>query len=212
MNTRLQVEHPITEMVTGIDLVHAMVSIAAGRGIGIRQDEIAQRGWAFEYRIYAEDPGRDFAPSIGKIESMTIPLGPGVRLDTGIYEGCTVPIHYDPMLAKLIVWAPDRERAMARSRRVLSEFVLHGPITNTAFHLWALDQPEFQDGSYTTHFVADRFDSGSWLPELTPEQTQALAAAGVLFEADRRTVVEPGAASTVPNWRLHALRSMTGNS
>jgi acetyl-CoA carboxylase biotin carboxylase subunit len=215
MNTRLQVEHPVTEVVTGTDLVRAMVLIAQGDGICYRQEDLAQKGWALEFRIYAEDPGRNFAPSIGRIEAMTAPHGPGVRLDTGIYEGFDVPIHYDPMLAKLIVWAEDRPRAIARSVRVLKEFVLHGPGHNVGFHLWALRQPAFLDGTYTTHFVEDEFDPENWLPALDAGQAEALVAATALFEALRRSDV-PGAgdqASGIPahNWRLNALRTMTGN-
>ena len=214
MNTRLQVEHPVTEMVTGLDLLHAMVRIAQGEGITHRQEDIRQRGWALEFRLYAEDPGRNFAPSIGRIESMTIPQGPGVRLDTGVYEGFDVPIHYDPMLAKLIVWGEDRAQALARSRRVLREFTLHGPVHNLPFHLWALDQPSFIDGSYTTHFVEDEFDPDNWLPELDPGQAEALVAAAALFESMRRSGREAGPESrdcAARNWRLNALRSMTGN-
>jgi acetyl-CoA carboxylase biotin carboxylase subunit len=214
MNTRLQVEHPVTEMVTGIDLVHAMVRIAQGEGIGFAQKDIIQRGWAIEYRIYAEDPGRNFAPSIGRIEAMNIPQGPGVRLDTGVYEGFDIPIHYDPMLAKLIVWGEDREQAIARSKRVLGEFTLHGPGHNVPFHVWTLNQPAFLDGSYTTHFVEDEFDPDNWLPDLDPGQAEALVAATALFEALRRSESKAGDESrkcAAVNWRLNALRSMTGN-
>ncbi len=214
MNTRLQVEHPVTEMVTGTDLVHAMVKVALGEGLCYRQEDLVQRGWAFEFRLYAEDPGRNFAPSIGRIEAMTIPQGPGVRLDTGVYEGFDIPIHYDPMLAKLIVWGEDREQAIARSRRVLREFTLHGPGHNLAFHLWALEQPAFLDGSYTTHFVENEFDPADWLPELDEGQAEALVAATALFEALRRSSGKPADKDQdcgPRNWRLNALRTMTRN-
>lgn len=215
MNTRLQVEHPVTEMTTGTDLVKAMVLIAQGDGICYSQEELTQNGWSLEFRLYAENPSKNFAPSIGKIESMTVPLGPGVRLDTGIYEGFDVPIHYDPMLAKLIIWGEDREQAIARAKRALREFTLHGPIHNLPFHLWVLNQPAFVDGSYTTDFVGQEFDPNNWLPELNADQTEALVAAASLFEAlrrgsskDGRTLDCPDAA---PNWRLNARRKMTGN-
>ena len=214
MNTRLQVEHPVTEMVTGTDLVHAMVKIALGEGICYRQEDLQQKGWALEFRIYAEDPGKNFSPSIGRIESLTIPQGPGVRLDTGVYEGFDVPIHYDPMLAKLIVWGESREQAIARSKRVLREFTLHGPGHNLPFHLWALDQPAFVDGTYTTHFVENEFDPADYLPELDDGQAEALVAATALFEVLRRSGGEPavdGRDCQPKNWRLNALRSMTGN-
>ncbi len=214
MNTRLQVEHPVTEMVSGTDLVRAMVMIAQGDGICYRQEDLTVRGWALEFRLYAEDPSRNFAPSIGRIEALTPPQGPGVRLDTGIYEGFDVPIHYDPMLAKLIVWGEDREQAIARSKRALREFTLHGPVHNLPFHLWALEQPAFVDGSYTTSFVETDFDAENYLPELDTDTTDALIAAAALFESMRRT--DPGndsAASNGPssNWRFNARRTMTGN-
>ncbi len=215
MNTRLQVEHPVTEMVTGTDLVRAMVLIARGDGLCYRQEDLVQRGWSMEFRLYAEDPGRGFAPSIGRIEALIAPLGPGVRLDTGVYEGFDVPIHYDPMLAKLVVWAEDRDQCLARSKRVLEEFVLHGPVHNLPFHLWALRQPAFIDGSYTTHFVENDFDPENWLPPLDPEQREALAAAAALYESARRLDQRGGNAAErrgpATNWRLDALRRMTGN-
>jgi acetyl-CoA carboxylase biotin carboxylase subunit len=213
MNTRLQVEHPVTEMVTGTDLVAAMVKIAQGEGLCYRQEDIEQRGWSFEFRLYAEDPSRNFAPSIGRIEALTPPHGPGVRLDTGVYEGFDVPIHYDPMLAKLIVWGEDRAHAIARGRRALREFTLHGPTHNLAFHLWVLDQPAFIDGSYTTSFIEQAFDPQDWLPQPDAQTTEALIAAASLFEAMRRS--QPGgaglAAPARSNWRLNARRTMTGN-
>ena len=214
MNTRLQVEHPITEMVTGTDLVRAQLAIAAGTGIPYRQEELAQRGWAIEFRVYAEDPGRNFAPSIGRITALTPPSGPGVRLDSGIYEGFAVPIHYDPLLAKLIVWGEDREQAIARSLRVLGEFTLHGPVHNIPFHLWALEQPTFRDGSYTTSFVEEVFDAANYLRELAGVDRDAVLAAAALFEESRRQegalppamkCKEGGA----PPWRLAARRAMT---
>ncbi len=216
MNTRLQVEHPVTEMVAGVDLVRAMVSIAQGDGIPFEQEQLSQRGWAIEYRLYAEDPSKNFAPSIGKIESMITPNGPGVRLDTGIYEGFDVPIHYDPMLAKLIVWAEDREKAIARSKRVLSEFTLHGPVHNIPFHLWTLEQPEFIDGSYTTDFIGDRFDGTDYLSPLSEADTAAILATAALFEAGRReemgTAGAPRSVSEQKSaWHLSAMRGMTGN-
>ncbi|MBK8165829.1 MAG: acetyl-CoA carboxylase biotin carboxylase subunit [bacterium] len=212
MNTRLQVEHPVTELVTGIDLVHAQVRIARGEGIGLRQQEVGQRGWALEFRVCAEDPARNFAPSIGRIDALTVPLGPGVRLDTGVYEGFEVPIHYDPLLAKLIVWGEDRPRAIARARRVLGEFVLHGPTHNLPFHQWALAQPAFADGSYTTHFLEEAFRADDWLPDLADGDRQALVAAAVLHESGRRVTPagQGPAAACGDNWRRAARRAMTG--
>ncbi len=213
MNTRLQVEHPVTEMVTSTDLVRAMVKIAQGEGICYTQEQLKQQGWSMEFRLYAEDAGKNFAPSIGKILSLQVPLGPGVRLDTGIYEGYDVPIHYDPMLAKLVVWAENRELCIARAKRVLEEMVLHGPVHNLPFHRWALDQEAFVDGSYTTNFVNEVFDGANYLPHLDEEQTHALIAAASLFEAMRRKE-KPGCSDRETNadgWKLSSRRSMTNN-
>ncbi len=216
MNTRLQVEHPVTELVVGVDLVRAMIEIARGQGICYRQDALSQRGWALEFRLYAEDAGRNFAPSIGRITTLALAGGPGVRVDTGIYEGFDVPIHYDPMLAKIIVWAETRPLALARARRVLSTSVLHGVTHNLPFHLWALGQPDFQDGSYTTHFVADHFDAEHWLPDLNADDRIALLQSATLCDVERRGSVgqahDPGQCSVRTNWHLNALRVMTRNT
>ena len=216
MNTRLQVEHPITEMVTGTDLVRAQLHIAAEGTLPYAQEDLVQRGWAIEFRVYAEDPGRNFAPSIGRVTTYNPPSGPGVRLDTGIYQGFDVPIHYDPLLAKLVVWGEDRPQAIARGRRALRTFILHGPGHNLPFHVWALGQPEFLDGSYTTDFVGERFDPDAYRAPLSEEQTEALIAAAALYEESRRTAplarnAPDGGAPTTNNWRLDALRRMTGN-
>lgn len=213
MNTRLQVEHPVTEMVTGTDLVRAMVKIAQGEGICYTQEQLKQHGWAMEFRLYAEDAGNNFAPSIGKIHALTVPQGPGVRLDTGIYEGYDVPIHYDPMLAKLIVWAEDRQLCIARSKRVLDEMVLHGPTHNLPFHRWTLDQEAYVDGTYTTNFVGEVFDGKNYLPELDEGQTKALIAAAALFESMRRTESPDCSRNedNVSGWQLSARRTMTNN-
>ena len=216
MNTRLQVEHPITELVTATDLVRAQIAIAAGNGIPYRQKDLAQRGWALEFRIYAEDPARNFAPSIGRITAMIPPAGPGVRLDSGIYEGFDVPIHYDPLLAKLIVWGEDRGRAIARAKRALGEFTLHGPVHNIPFHLWTLTQPSFLDGSYTTALVEQAFDPATYQTVLTDEEHQALLMAAALFEESRRRLGPDRAAAAAPDRpqsttrRLAALRNKTG--
>jgi acetyl-CoA carboxylase biotin carboxylase subunit len=215
MNTRLQVEHPITEMVVGVDLLAAQVAIACGEGLPWRQEDLSQRGWALEFRIYAEDPGQGFAPSIGQITAMVPPAGPGVRLDSGVYEGFAVPIHYDPLLAKLVVWAEDRPRALARARRALQDFTLHGPVHNIPFHLWALAQPAFRDGTYTTGFVEEAFRPADYLPALSTDAQEAVLAAAALYEEDRRRGAIPdrdptGAGEAIPAWRLAARRAMTG--
>lgn len=152
MNTRLQVEHPVTEAVTGIDLVQEQIFVAAGKPLSFNQDEIKQKGHAIEARIYAEDP-ETFMPSPGYIRLCRLPAGPFVRVDTYVYPGFNVPIHYDSMVAKVIVWGNTRQAAIIRLQRVLKEFALTGIKSNIVLHKTIIDHPKFLDGSYTTQFV-----------------------------------------------------------
>ncbi|MGO9839426.1 MAG: acetyl/propionyl/methylcrotonyl-CoA carboxylase subunit alpha [Polyangiaceae bacterium] len=156
MNTRLQVEHPVTELVTGLDLVREMVRVAQGEPLGFVQDDLTTRGAAIECRVYAEDPATGFLPSPGVIERLSVPAGPGVRDDGGAYQGCTISSFYDPLISKLSVWAPTRERAVARMRRALTEYVVTGIRTNLAFHERLFAHPEFAAGRYDTGFI-DRY-------------------------------------------------------
>jgi len=153
MNTRLQVEHPITEMITGLDLVRWQVRIAAGEALPFDQSGVSRRGAAIECRIYAEDPDNKFMPSPGKITYLHNPQGPGVRQDSGVYSGATVSVHYDPMISKLVVWAEDRDQAISRMKRALSEMVVAGITTNIEFHQEVLSHPGFIEGGYDTEFV-----------------------------------------------------------
>ena len=151
MNTRLQVEHPVTEAVTGIDLVHEQIFVALGRPLSFRQEDVSQRGWAIEARICAEDP-TTFVPSPGLIRRCRHPQGPFIRIDSYAYPGYEVPIHYDPMISKLIAWGKTREDAIRRLDRALTEFTLTGIKTNITLHKSILANPKFVDGSYTTQF------------------------------------------------------------
>lgn len=153
MNTRLQVEHPITELITGLDLVREQVRIAAGEKLGYTQADVQRRGHAIECRVYAEDPSSGFLPSPGRIEILRTPAGPGVRDDSGVYEGVEVTPLYDPLLSKLCVWASTREAAIERMRRALAEYVVVGPVTNLAFHQALMHDPEFLAGNYDTGFI-----------------------------------------------------------
>jgi acetyl-CoA carboxylase biotin carboxylase subunit len=153
MNTRIQVEHAITEAVTGIDLVVAMIRIAAGEPLAFAQSDVEFRGHAIEARIYAENPDRNFIPSPGLITTYRPPSGPGVRIDAGVDEGTKVTVHYDPMIAKLIAWGADRKEAIARLDGALAEFDIQGIKTSIPFHREALLHPDFVSGSYTTEFV-----------------------------------------------------------
>jgi acetyl-CoA carboxylase, biotin carboxylase subunit len=163
MNTRLQVEHPVTEMVTGRDLVREQIRVAAGERLSFSQDEIVMRGAAIECRIYAENPANGFLPSPGRITKLTTPAGPGVRYDSGSYEGWEVPIYYDPLLAKLCVWAENREAAINRLARVLDEYTVEGISTTVPFFREIVRDAEFRRGDFDTGFI-DRFLS----KELSP--------------------------------------------
>jgi acetyl-CoA carboxylase biotin carboxylase subunit len=160
MNTRIQVEHPITEAVTGVDLVRAQLEIAAGRPLGFRQEDVVQRGWAIECRIYAEDPENNFLPAPGRIDVLRVPSGIGIRDDSGVYEGFEVSTHYDPILSKLVAWGRNRDEAIGRMLRALREYVIVGPVSNVAFHRWALEHPAFRAGDIDTGFIARHFQKG----------------------------------------------------
>ena len=153
MNTRLQVEHPVTELVTGLDLVHLQLRIASGEKLPFKQEDVQLRGHALECRIYAEDPDNNFFPSPGKITRLRRPSGPGVREDSGVYEGWTVPLDYDPMLSKLIVYAPDRNAAIARMQRALDEYFVGGIKTNLGLFRRILGHPDFIAAKIDTGFL-----------------------------------------------------------
>ncbi|MBS1856369.1 MAG: acetyl-CoA carboxylase biotin carboxylase subunit [Acidobacteria bacterium] len=174
MNTRLQVEHPITELVTGLDLVRLQVEIAAGRRLEIAQEQVSWRGSAIECRIYAEDPYNHFLPYPGRITRLTRPHGPGVRLDGCVYDGWTVPMEYDPLLAKLAVWADTRDAAIARMIRALREYDVGGIRTNIAFFRQILEDPEFRAGHLHTGFIDEFFARTP--PPAPPDGLAAVAA------------------------------------
>ncbi len=173
VNTRLQVEHPITEMTTGIDLVRQQLEIAAGTPLSFSQADLTRKGHAIECRIYAEDPAADFMPAPGKIAFFKIPEGPGIRFDHAIRAGMDVPVEYDPILGKLIVWAEDRPAACARIIRALKETVILGVKTPIEFLLDILSSQEFQSGDTHTHFINEQFPS--WRPDRTADEVAALA-------------------------------------
>jgi len=157
MNTRLQVEHPVTEMVTGVDIVAEQIRVARGRQLSYTQEQIQTNGHAIECRINAEDPFNGFMPSTGRITHSLIPTGPGVRVDTGVYPGFEITPYYDPMIAKLIVWGETRAQAILRMRRALEEYRIVGVRTNIPFHQTLMDSHRFMGGQFDTRFVEERF-------------------------------------------------------
>jgi acetyl-CoA carboxylase biotin carboxylase subunit len=155
MNTRIQVEHPVTEMVTGVDLIKEQLRIAGGQRLTLTQDDVRLAGHAIECRINAEDPGRGFAPCPGTVTAFRAPGGPGVRMDTHIEAGYRIPPFYDSMVGKLICWGTDRDEAIARALRALDELVVEGVTTTAGFHRVLLDSDGFRSGRFNTGYVAE---------------------------------------------------------
>jgi acetyl-CoA carboxylase biotin carboxylase subunit len=156
LNSRIQVEHPVTEMVTGTDLVRQQILVAAGEKLEFTQDDVVHNGWSLECRINAEDPDDNFSPSPGEITRLVLPSGPGVRLDTHIYEGYEVPPFYDSLIGKLVVWGPDRGTAIQRMQKALSEFEVEGIKVTVPFHRAVFQDEEFISGMIDTRFL-ERF-------------------------------------------------------
>jgi acetyl-CoA carboxylase biotin carboxylase subunit len=177
MNTRLQVEHPVTEVVTGIDIVAEQIRIARGRQLSYKQEDIILRGHGIECRINAEDPYNGFLPSTGRITHSLLPTGPGVRVDTGIYPGFEITSFYDPMIAKLIVWGETRGQAILRMRRALEEYRIVGVRTNIPFHQTMMNSHRFMGGQYDTRFVEERFS----MPDPEDERDKHLPDIAAVF-------------------------------
>ncbi len=185
MNTRLQVEHPVTEFVTGIDIVKEQIRIARGRTLRYKQEDVSFNGWAIECRINAEDPHNNFMPSTGQITQSLLPTGPGVRVDTGVYPGFEISPYYDSMISKLVVWGETRGQAILRMRRALDEYKIIGVKTNIPFHQTLLNQHRFIAGQFDTRFVEERFsmqEAGGQNPEIA-----AIAAALAAHRQTRRS-------------------------
>ena len=202
MNTRLQVEHPVTEMITGVDLVKQMIRIAAGEKLPFEQKDLRPSGSAIECRIYAEDPDNGFMPSPGQVEFIRSPGGPGIREDSGIYEGYTVPVHYDALIAKLIVWGKDRSEALLRMRRALDEYSIQGIQTTIPFHRKVIRHEDFIRGDYDTSFV-EKMNSFN----IAAEGLEEIAIIGAAIAASDRKR-EPGAAEKryVSSWKTEGRR------
>jgi len=200
MNTRLQVEHPVTELVTGLDLVKLQIEIAAGGRLPFSQEQVFLRGWAIECRIYAEDPYNNFLPYPGKLTRLTRPQGPGVRIDGCVYDGWTVPMEYDPLLAKMAVWAADREDATARSIRALGEYDVGGIRTNIGFFRQILEDPEFRAGNLHTGFI-DEFFARNAAPQPPPGMSDVAALVAALHTMSRSASPEARPAASSSAWR-----------
>ncbi len=183
MNTRLQVEHPVTELITGLDLVELMIRVAAGEKLPFEQKDVALKGWAVEARLYAEDPFRNFLPSTGRLVKYREPApGPDVRVDSGVYEGGEISMFYDPMIAKLCTYGKDRLAAIDRMRRALDEFYVRGVSHNVPFLAALMAHPRFRAGKLTTNFIAEEFKGGFTVAHLPPKDPAVLAGLAAIAE------------------------------
>jgi acetyl-CoA carboxylase biotin carboxylase subunit len=198
MNTRLQVEHPVTEAVTGVDLVRAQIEVAKGQPLPWRQEELRQRGHAIEVRVYAEDPDDQFLPQTGTISLYREPSGPGVRVDSGVAEGSAVTVHYDPLLAKVIAFGADRETAIDRLAVALSDFVILGVATNAGYLRRILTHPRFRDGEVSTHFLENH---AAELRREGEEEAAEIAAALAQAGRERPAQTAIGVAAAPSVWR-----------
>ena len=186
MNTRLQVEHPVTELITGLDLVELMIKVAAGEKLPFQQKDVKLDGWAVEARVYAEDPFRNFLPSTGRLVKYREPTpGPDVRVDTGVYEGGEISMFYDPMIAKLCTHGKTRNEAIDRMRRALDEFYVRGVSHNVPFLAALMAHPRFRAGKLTTNFIAEEFQGGFTVAHLPPKDPAVLAAVAAVIERIR---------------------------
>jgi acetyl-CoA carboxylase, biotin carboxylase subunit len=202
MNTRLQVEHPVTEMITGMDLVRLQIEVAGCQRLPLLQEQVTWHGAAVECRIYAEDPDNEFFPSPGKITRLTRPGGPGVRVDGAVYAGWTVPVEYDPLLAKLAVWAPTRAQAIQRAVRALREYDVGGIKTNIRFFRQILDDPGFRAGNIHTGFI-DEFLARRPAPQAAPELERVAALAAALEFTGTRSRNGSALDGAASNWKTH---------
>jgi len=200
MNTRLQVEHPVTELVTGLDLVELMIRVAAGEPLPFRQEDIRLEGWAIEARVYAEDPSRGFLPSVGRLVRYREPVGKEIRIDSGVVEGGEVSIHYDPMIAKLCARGHDRRAAIAAAREALDAFLIRGPVHNLGFLSALLAHPRFQEGRLSTAFIAEEFGERFRGVDLPLARLEEIAAVVVRMRLDKARR-EARASGKMPGWR-----------
>jgi acetyl-CoA carboxylase, biotin carboxylase subunit len=209
MNTRLQVEHPVTELVTGLDLVHLQIRIAAGEKLPFAQVEVQLRGHAIECRLYAEDPDNNFFPSPGQVTTLSEPSGPGIRIDSGIYSGWNVPLDYDPLLAKLIAYGENRQQAIARLNRAASEYFVGGVRTNLSLFQRILQDPAFVAGEVDTGYLARLRDAK---PNPGDDQEIAAIAAAIFTTLDNRNPVpQTHCGSEGSSWRKAARSEMLRN-
>ena len=203
MNTRLQVEHPVTELITGVDLVKEQIKIARGEALSLIQTDLKITGHAIELRVYAEDPKNNFLPDIGLLQTYSVPKGPGVRVDDGFEEGMEIPIYYDPMIAKLITYGKDRNEAIERMKRAISEYQITGIETTLAFGDFVMNHKAFVSGNFDTHFVEKYFDEESLDNSQEDEAMVAALIAVTLFQEKTNQAAQfsDNSSSKISNWK-----------
>jgi len=199
MNTRLQVEHPVTEFISGIDLVEEQIMIARGEAISFKQEDLKINGHAIELRVYAEDPDNNFLPDIGTLQTYITPKGPGVRVDDGFEQGMEIPIYYDPMIAKLVTYGKDRTEAIERMVRAIDEYHITGITTTLGFGKFVMQHEAFTSGNFDTHFVKKYFTSGSLANQTEDEALIAAIVMEKLLGGQKLKVAE-GANAETSNW------------
>ncbi len=209
-NTRLQVEHPVSEMVTGIDIAKEQIKIASGMKLGYRQEDVKWKGSAIECRIYAEDPNNDFLPSVGAIHSYAEPSGPGVRVDSGLSEGLEISLYYDPLIAKLLTWGNDRNEAIQRMKRALSEYRISGIATTIPFHLMVMNNQRFKQGKIHTHFIEEEMEKGQLVVGADSDDIfEAVAVFSALLDFQERKGTKTPSSKPKPKespWKIEGRR------
>lgn len=201
MNTRLQVEHPVTEMITGLDLVKEQIKIARGEALSYQQEDLKINGHAVELRVYAEDPLNNFLPDIGTLQTYTTPKGNGVRVDDGFEEGMEIPIYYDPMIAKLITFGANREEAIARMVRAIDEYDITGIQTTLSFGKFVMQHEAFTSGNFDTHFVGKYFNADSLKNDNESEAMLAALSVVLLLQKEKNVVANNAQVAAVSNWK-----------
>lgn len=204
MNTRLQVEHPVSEMITGIDLVKEQINVARGEKLSFTQEDLSINGHSLEVRVYAENPRNNFLPDIGKLETYRRPQGNGVRVDDGLEEGMDIPIYYDPMIAKLVTHGKDREEAIRRMTKAIDEYVITGVETTLAFCKYTINHEKFKDGTFDTNFVKNYFSDSSVLDNFDPEEEKVAAMfAAILFDGLNEGNQASNSESSKSSWKAN---------
>jgi len=201
MNTRLQVEHPVTELITGLDLVKEQIKIARGEKLSFTQEDIAMKGHAIELRVYAEDPATNFLPDIGTLETYRLPQGPGVRVDDGFEEGMEIPIYYDPMIAKLITYGENRAQAIERMIRAIDEYQITGIETTLGFGKFVMQHEAFTSGNFDTHFVKNYFKPSNLLHENEQEASIAALVAAKLMQKQTQQFNTVNQTAKTSSWK-----------